>query len=105
MTTLIVMIFHQNTNNMIKDVEEFLISNGFEKTESKTFSNGKCKIIINATDEPSDNDHYEIVDIKHDASMYSDNLNIYWLIGVMTYYGFMDKNYKQIFEPTGSFLD
>ncbi len=71
----------------MKDVIEFLEKNGFALTEPifSVYSNYKCEIIIHK-------DHYTV--INRDGMLYSTDLNIYWLIGVLTYYNYMDKNYK-----------
>ena len=74
----------------MKDVVKFLEKNGFKREENPfypMYSNDKCKIIIYK-------DNYVIVDNK-DGRLYSADLAIYWLIGALTYYGYMDKNYKQ----------
>jgi hypothetical protein len=83
----------------MNDVEKFLLLNGFKKTDNKGIYRGKnkkCRVIIH-------DDYYEVFyDIENDktGSMYSTDLNIYWLIGVLTYHGLMDKKYKQFFDNT-----
>jgi len=78
---------------MSKETEEiisnFLLKNGFKKKRG-LFYNDKCQIKIFS-------DVYKITfdESGNDYSMYSKNHNIYWLIGVLTYYGLMDKNYNQ----------
>ena len=37
----------------------------------------------------------EFSEYGYDGCMYSYDLNIYWLIGVLTYYNLIDKNYNQ----------
>ena len=73
----------------MKDVENFLLKNGFEKIHRKipSYKNNKCTIMI-VMDK-----FYSIRYIK--GKVYSDDLNIYWLIGFLTYNGLMDKNYIQ----------
>lgn len=71
---------------------EFLEKNGFEKRfdyvmGENIYIRGRCSVCIRDR-------YYKVIDKDHDV-MYSDDLNIYWLIGVLTYYGYMDKNYKQ----------
>jgi hypothetical protein len=75
----------------MKDIHDFLKLNGFNKThtiliDSTIYSNGKCTVAIS----PSN----YIVGVNGHL-LYSDDLNIYWLIGVLTYSGFIDKEYKQ----------
>lgn len=65
-------------------VKEFLIKNGFAKTELNHYVNYTCEVVIMG-------DCYNI--IENSGSVFSDNLNIYWLIGYLTYYNFIDKDY------------
>ena len=73
----------------MKDVKRFLTNNGFKKVRtvnnSHEYVNDYCVVVINEN-------NYEVFD--KDASMFSTDHNIYWLIGVLTYYGMMDRNYK-----------
>ncbi len=68
-------------------VEHFLEKNGFIKVEENSYANDMCGVVI-------EEDHYAISNNDGDT-MYSPNLNIYWLIGVLTYLGYMNKNYNQ----------
>jgi hypothetical protein len=70
----------------MQDVEKFLLKNGFKKTDKKVFQNDLCEVTF-------EDDHYCIAD-NEGSTMYSPNLNIYWLIGALTYLGFMNKNYQ-----------
>ena len=74
----------------MEDVINFLKANNFEqqKDDSEHFINNACSVRL----EP---DHYVVANSNGDT-MYSSGLDIYWLIGVLTYYGYIDKNYKQI---------
>ena len=80
-------------NKYIKEVFQFLEMNGLEKINENSYKNDKCTVIV--TD-----DHYEIVSIIEGGQdiglyrMHSDDLNIYWLIGVLTYYRYIDRDYK-----------
>jgi len=73
-------------------VKSFLFKNGFEQDpdDINIVYNDKCEITIY---ENYYNIHGYFEDVKDYGSMSSDNLNIYWLIGLLTYDGFMDKNY------------
>lgn len=73
-----------------KDIHDFLILNGFEKLEKDSYVNEFCNIVI-------EEDHYAVAD-NTGGVMYSKDLQIYWLIGVLTYYGYMSKNYKNLNE-------
>ena len=66
-------------------VIQFLKRNGFRNIEGKLYTNGKCLVIIKK-------DHY-IIENKNKDKFYSEDLNIYWLIGFLTFYDFIDKNY------------
>jgi hypothetical protein len=68
-------------------IYNFLTKNGFHLVENNIYKNRKCKIIIHS-------DCYE-VKLKFKYSAHSDNLNIYWLIGYLTYYNLIDKDYKK----------
>jgi len=70
----------------IKPIIEFLKRNGFEKIEAGSYANNICNVVIK-------NNSYAVSNNNGDA-MYSKNLNIYWLIGVLTYYGYINKNYN-----------
>ncbi len=80
----------------MKDVINFLLANGFELSEKNSYGNGICNVVI-------EEDHYAVANNDGDA-MYSKDLNIYWLIGVLTYYGYMSKNYKQFSVINSKFL-
>lgn len=76
-------------------IKEFLGKNGFEIGENGVMSNSKCNVSII-------NNSYcilaygnEFSEYGYDGCMYSYDLNIYWLIGVLTYYNLIDKNYNQ----------
>lgn len=74
-------------------VKEFLEKNGFEYYEiNDYFHNDNCVVKIGETS-------YTIISYEvcfnEEYTMYSQDLNIYWLIGVLTYYNLIDKNYNQ----------
>jgi len=72
----------------MNEVGEFLKANGFATASESVYVNGKCNVIFNTT-------YYEIIDREGNA-MYTESISIYALIGILTYCGFMDKNYKQL---------
>lgn len=83
---------------MYSPIVNFLISNGFNEVGNYKFTNTKCEITI--IDDISQA-HYVISDITDDTlrdTIHSDNLNIYWLIGYLTYYDYINKEYKQFEE-------
>lgn len=67
--------------------KDFLLKNGFKQDEPNHYVNEVCSVLI-------EDDHYAVANANGDA-MYSNGLNIYWLIGVLTYYGYIWKHYKQ----------
>ena len=69
-------------------VGEFLKANGFKKIEASNYKNDRCNIVIKGW-------YYAITNNNGDE-IYSHDLNIYWLIGVLTYYGHINKDYKQL---------
>lgn len=71
----------------MNDLAIFLVRNGLKRKSNNIFVNTKCEVTIW-------NDYIEIYDVKENGSMYSPDLQIYWLIGVLTYNDFIDKNYK-----------
>jgi hypothetical protein len=71
----------------MKDVKSFLTLNGFIENEPNFFINDFCSVEMQK-------DGYAVAD-NEGSVMYSDGLNIYWLIGMLTYYGYMPQNYKK----------
>jgi len=76
----------------MNDVERFLDRNGLKLDDKPTltykmYKNDKCEVILWK-------DHYEIYNVEEEGTVYSSDLNIYWLIGYLTYYNLIDKNYK-----------
>ncbi len=65
----------------------FLKKNGFKKMEDNSYSNDLCNVVISKTG-------YEVANNDGDT-MYSYDHSIYWLIGMLTYCGYMDKNYNE----------
>lgn len=63
-------------------VNSFLERNGFFLVEENSYANSKCNVIITS-------DNYEVANHEGDVT-YSNDLNIYWLIGFLTYYNFIE---------------
>jgi hypothetical protein len=75
-------------NSPNKYVINFLLLNGFYLTkDSNNYYNGLCQVIINQ-------DNYEVK--TGEGSIYSKDLNIYWIIGLLTWNNYIPKNYKHI---------
>lgn len=75
----------------MEEAIEFLKLNGFSlaKWSDNTYCNPFCCIIVTKS-------KFEVYNAKTAAYMCNKDLNIYWLIGVLTYHGHLDKNYKQL---------
>ena len=72
---------------MKQSVIAFLKANRFKETRKNVWSNDKCDVVHTGGG-------YTVADKT--GGIISPDENIYWLIGVLTYYGYMDKNYKQL---------
>lgn len=78
----------------MEEIKEFLLKNGFRGSSrtANVYYNDKCTIII-------DGFRYSIQwkeeTLTEIVEMISSDLNIYWLVGVLTWYGLIDKDYKQ----------
>jgi hypothetical protein len=77
----------------IKYIRKFLLLNGFTEKGTHVFKNDKCTVTV-------DGDCYEVIFIYIDeeASLTSHDLSIYWLVGVLTWYDLMPKEYVEIAE-------
>lgn len=105
-------IIKDRIGTMNKYVSEFLLDNGFKKTEHGWYDNDKCSVAyvesgfsklysypIDELERDKMEGYYAISFLdKSDANgvlfMYSKDENIYWLIGVLTYNDLIDRNYK-----------
>jgi len=71
----------------IKEIVSFLKKNGFKLVEKNGYLNDRCNVYIGA--------RTLMISYKSGKSGYEyfgDNL--FWLIGFLTSFGFIDKNYK-----------
>lgn len=88
-------------NDIIKDcikfITDFLIKNDFYFVSENSLQNESCLIEI-LKKEDTEIDYYFkisfIDDVYEDVYTVSNNLNICWLIGFLTYNKLMEKNYK-----------
>lgn len=69
----------------MNDVIAFLKRNGFERMEKKSYANKVCNVLIME-------DYYAVAN-NEGYTIYSTDLSIYWLIGVLTYYGYIHQCY------------
>jgi len=78
---------HLVKSKVMEAVIDFLKRNGFKEIELNSFVNDRgCDVFIGYKG-------YAVANSEGDV-MYSQDLNIYWLVGVLTWRGFIDKNYK-----------
>jgi hypothetical protein len=81
--------------NTVRDtIIKFLEIHGFKSIDVNSFSNNKCIVNIkNHLNE--DSCYYEIIDntktYMNNMYRYSDNENIFWLAGVLLWYGYIDE--------------
>jgi hypothetical protein len=74
--------------SILSEIRPFMLMNGFiEQPADNSFINDHCAVEVQETG-------YAVCNNNGDC-MYSDNHSIYWLIGNLTYYGYITKNYKQ----------
>lgn len=73
----------------IQVIRKFLTINGFiEKAKNEFYSNEKCSIVIER-----DNCWFLDTELRH---FQTDSLSVFELIGTLTYYGLIDRDYKTI---------
>lgn len=69
----------------------FLLKNGFEKKEDNVYTNPNCTVIVTG-------DQYQVIfDYPEvgEVSTYTDSLSMYHLVGILTWYDLIDRNYKK----------
>ena len=72
-------------------IEVFLLRNDFKQVKENTFTNDKCTVIILE-------DCYQVIfDYPEvgEVSTYTDSLSMYHLVGILTWYDLLDRNYKK----------
>jgi hypothetical protein len=71
-------------------IGSFLLKNGFKGIGGDSYRNSECTIIVTE-------DQYEIQFTQEgdEVSMYTDSLSVYHLVGILTWYDLIDKNYKK----------
>ena len=79
------------------EVVKFVLKNGFKETGLYHFANDNCQVEI----VDNSNEQYYVISDKQGNTMFTDNVNIYQLIGILTYYNLMDKNYKTDIKEIG----
>jgi hypothetical protein len=82
----------KETKELNPYIGPFLLNNGFEKREDNIYTTSECTTII------VNKDYYEVQFIEPDlgeVSMYTDSLSIYHLVGILTWFNLIDKNYKK----------
>lgn len=83
------------SRDYILNVGDILVRNGFTNINMKehVYVNDTCTIKIIIDNENMKNSCYSITN-NEDETMYSTNLNIYWLVGVLIYYNHIKKFIK-----------
>jgi hypothetical protein len=72
-------------------IEPFLLRNGFEKQENNSYDNLKCIITVLDGCYQIDWNHVKYGEI----STYTDSYSILHLVGILTWNGLIDRNYKK----------
>ncbi len=67
-------------------IVNFLKKNGFEKMEEDSYANANCNVVLDETG------CFAVAD-NEGNTIYSKDDNIYWLIGVLTYFDYIPKYY------------
>lgn len=90
-------------NDVIKDcikfITDFLVKNDFYFVSENTLVNEKCSVEILKKEDTEIDYYYKISFIDEyyeDVYTVSNNLNICWLIGFLTYNDLTEKNYKTL---------
>ena len=75
----------------MKEVIDFLEKNGFSKYDtSNDYVHSTNNSFVTIFD-----DCYEVYIPENDSVMWSNDISIYWLIGVLTYYNLIEKDYNK----------
>lgn len=72
----------------MNDIISFLKRNGFERMdEPKHYANEKCSVVIESDEKGK---HYYAVANNNGDTVYSKDINIYWLTGILLWFGYID---------------
>jgi hypothetical protein len=84
-------LVRKETKELNPYIEPFLLRNGFKKQENSSYDNLKCIITVL--------DGYYQIDWNHikygEISTYTDSYSITHLVGILTWNGLIDRNYKK----------
>ncbi len=71
-------------------IASFLLKNGVKGIGGDSYSNSECTVIVTG-------DQYEVqfVEEGEEGSMFTDSLSMYHLVGILTWYNLIDRNYKK----------
>lgn len=81
-------------DNGSKYVSGFLLRNSFMELEGNTFSNALSTVVIH-------DDYYQVIFMNPDynlgdnVEMFTESLNIFQLVGILTWFGLIDRNYSK----------
>jgi hypothetical protein len=70
---------------MIQSTISFLKRNGFKKMETNSYANDECNVVFE--------DGKFAVANNEGRAIYSNDNSIFWLIGALSYYHYIPKNY------------
>lgn len=73
-------------------VETFLLKNGFKKQKDSSLTNLKCTVHLLEDCYKVDFD-YEDGDFIGGFSMFTESCKLYHLVGILTWYDLLDRNY------------
>lgn len=78
----------------MEQIKEFLLKNGFKQFSEDVYTNNKCALSY-LENTKTYKIIFQLSINDSEVEIYSSDLNIYWLVGVLTWYGLIDKNYVQ----------
>ena len=67
------------------EIVSFLKKNGFKWVDKRSYANSLCEVYITQN---------EIIIANNNGDQFF-GTEIFWMIGFLTFFGFIDKNYKQ----------
>ena len=82
---------------MVREVEwlvpvrEFLVSNGFRELREGEWGNGLCVVRVENCSYEVESDNW--LGVEGFGVMRGSDMSVYWLIGVLTWYGFIRREY------------
>lgn len=77
----------ESIDQEVSKITAFLEKNGFANEEAGVYINDYCSV----------DTQYDCLAVcnNHGTAIYADDYSLYWLIGVLTYNGFLTKDYNK----------